>query len=320
MSIEILRDEDGNVIQLTVDAEKIECYDNNYFYVPKGLLRGHRLDEIPVGVSLQICDSHDDDTIFFSTIPFAIENTSSSTAVVSMEDSGRRKYWDGEIGFRAYMEIKKSVIEERHKEAGDVALVSYEDDGDYIFLTYSFEDDAEYFDEVISHAEQLILEIDGAAELTIGIPWKPADHAKDERDFTLSTVIPLLRKLGFLNVKYNHRNREFGKDIVFARRTEFDDLERWGAQAKLGDISGAANSDMDMIIAQIDDAFKLPYYDVYSKRKETISKLIIVISGKFTDNAIEKICEKIDSHAARNNVVFLDGDRISSIAERFRRL
>ena len=75
---------------------------------------------------------------------------------------------------------------------------------------------------------------------------------------------------------------------------------------------------MDQIIRQIDDAFKVPFYDVYTRKKQHISKLLIGVSGRFTENAVEKICEKIESASIRNNIVFLDADRIASLAEKFK--
>jgi hypothetical protein len=74
---------------------------------------------------------------------------------------------------------------------------------------------------------------EGAAEL-----WVPAE-AHEEQEFTLRTVLPILRKLGFQNVRYTHGNREFGRDVVFARVTEFQGLEFWGAQVKFGNVAGA---------------------------------------------------------------------------------
>lgn len=142
----------------------------------------------------------------------------------------------------------------------------------------------------------------------------------NEREFALSLVIPLLRKLGFLNVKYNHGKREFGRDILFARLSEFGELEFWGAQVKYGNVSGEAHSEIDEMIGQFDDAFKMPFYDIYTRQRQHVSKLLIAISGKFTENAVEKICEKIESSAIKNNLVFMDSERIESIAERFKKL
>ena len=60
----------------------------------------------------------------------------------------------------------------------------------------------------------------------------------------------MFRKLRFANVKYNHGNKEFGKDITFARRTEFDDYEYYGVQVKHGDVSGGAQGEINELIQQ----------------------------------------------------------------------
>lgn len=62
----------------------------------------------------------------------------------------------------------------------------------------------------------------------------------------------------------------------------------------------------------------MPFYDIYTRQQQRICKLVIIASGKFTENAIEKICGKIESHSLRNNLVFLDADKIETLAERFR--
>jgi len=186
------------------------------------------------------------------------------------------------------------------------------------FLTFSTEIESQTFEGMIISAEQLIKEIEGAVELTVSSPFKNLEDVRDEEDFSLSIVIPILRKLGFSNIRYNHGKREFGKDIVFTRKTEFDYFEFWGAQVKCGDISGKANSEIDKIIAQIDDAFKVSFYDLCTKQRERISKLLIVISGSYTENAIEKICEKIENNALKNNVVFIDREKISALSSRFK--
>jgi hypothetical protein len=130
-------------------------------------------------------------------------------------------------------------------------------------------------------------------------------------------VIPILHRLGFSNIRYLHGKREFGKDIVFTRKNEFDYFEFWGAQVKRGDVSGKAKSDIDQIIGQIDDAFKIPFYDLLTKQRERISKLLVVISGHYTENAIEKICEKIESNALKNNVIFIDREKINALCSKF---
>jgi len=320
MTIKVVRDKDNLVEQILIKGEEIDSDDGEVFLVPKGLLKGVSFNEMPEDVSFEICDKVEKDVVILDTWPMTISKISDNKAYVHFEESFRRKYWDGDIGLKLYMETKRDIIKEREKEIGDLKFESYDDDGDYIFLTFSTEIEASTFDGIITSAEQMLKEIEGTAELIVGSPFKNIEDAVDEQDFALSVVIPLLRKLGFSNIRYNHGRREFGKDIIFSRRTEFDDFEFWGAQVKYGDISGAANSDIDFVILQVDDAFKVPFYDLYTKRKERISKLLVVISGKFTENAIEKICEEIENHAIKNNVLFMDGAKIETIAEKFRKL
>jgi hypothetical protein len=217
------------------------------------------------------------------------------------------------------METKRDIVIERQRELGDVGLDDYEDDGENISIRYSSKVQGETLELVIQQAEQMVSEIEGATGLTLGSPFKDVNETENEADFALSILVPLLRKMGFVNVRYNHGNREYGKDIIFSRRTEFDEYEYWGVQVKFGDVSGAVNGEIDTLIGQAEDAFKMPFYDVYTRSKHRISKLMIAISGKFTENAVEKICEKIESHSLKNNIIFIDREKIKAIAEKFRK-
>lgn len=218
------------------------------------------------------------------------------------------------------METKRDIIIERERELKDVKLIEYDDDGDYISLIYSTKFNIDNLKEAFELISQITNEIDGASELTLGSIFPKIEETLNESDFSQKVLIPIIRKLNFVNVRYNHGRREFGKDILFSRRTEFDDFEFWGAQVKYGNISGESGSEIDHIVNQIDDAFKMPFYDVYTRRKEKISKLLIAISGRFTENAIEIICEKIEISAIKNNLIFIDGAKIETIAERFRKI
>ena len=318
MGIEIKYHND-EIYTIFIDETEIEN-DGVNFIVPKHLFKDKFVNDLPKNVIFNICWQHLDNIIHLDTIPYSIERIGDNKIIINFTDSGTRKYWDGEIGFKLYMETKRDIVKEREKEIGDLKFGDYTDDGNYIFLDYSCEIEAEKLDSVIDTAEQLISEIEGAASLTIGSPFKEIDDTNNEKEFTLSLVIPLLRKLGFVNVRYNHGKREFGKDVVFARRTEFEEYEFWGAQVKYGDISGGANSEIDTIISQIEDAMKIPFYDVYTRKKEKLSKVAIIISGKFTENAVEKICEKIESNAIKNNIVFIDSDKINSLTEKFKKV
>ncbi len=317
--IEIEKDYD-EIVSISFDGENLRSDDGERWYLPKGLVGETTVNDLPGNAIFEICCRIEESIIILDTIPIYIKKIDKNKVKVEFDDFGTRKYWDGAIGFKPYMEAKKSIVEERAIEVGDVSLDHYEDDGAWIHLSYSTEVEADKLDLAIKIAEQIVAEIEGAAEMRLGAElWKPKD-TENEKEFTLQNVLPILRKLGFQNVKYNHGKREYGRDILFARITEFQELEYWGAQVKFGNISGGATGEIDQILGQIDDAFKMPFYDLYTKQKQRISKFAIIISGKFTENAIEKICEKIESHATRNNLTFIDGDKLQTLAEQFRSL
>jgi hypothetical protein len=311
---------DGEEIQtIHVNGEALKSDDGEVWTLPKWLITDVAIRDLPEDAAFDICAQHEGDTIIIDTIPIRLQRRGDASVVLTFEDSGTRKYWDGKIGFKAYMEAKRQIIEERAAEVGDVRLDHYEDDGAWIHLNYSSDVEAETVLTAVQLAEQIVAEVEGAAELRLGGElWSPS-QAEDEKAFTLGTVLPIIRKLGFQNVRYHHGKREFGRDVLFARLTEFQELEHWAAQVKFGDVAGGADSELDTLLGQIDDAFKMPFYDLYTRQRQRIAKLALVISGRFTENAIEKICEKIESHAARNNVVFIDGEKLKTLAERFTR-
>ncbi|MBE0516836.1 MAG: hypothetical protein IBX41_05525 [Methanophagales archaeon] len=310
--------ESGEIHSIIMNGETLDTDDGETWFLPKGLIGEIAVNDLPDDAVFEICSRIENSVVMLDTVPIRLQRIGDNRVRLDFDDSGTRKYWDGTIGFKPYMEAKKSIVEERASEVGDVSLESYDDDGAWIHLEYSAQVDAEKLVTAVQLAEQIAAEIDGAAEMRLGVElWAPKT-VENEREFTLGIVLPILRKLGFQNVKYNHGKREFGRDIVFARITEFKELEFWGAQVKFGDIAGGVDADIAMLLSQLDDAFKMPFYDLYTKQKQRISKLAIIISGKFTENAIEKICEKIESHAVRNNVLFIDGEKLQTLAEQFR--
>jgi hypothetical protein len=309
---------EGEIVGITINGVKLDSDDGQLWILPKGLVAGLKVSELPDSVEFQPCKMHEESAVILDSIPMRVKRSSTNTVHVSFEDSGNRKYWDGSIGFKAWMEAKKETIKEREKEVGDVHFESYEDDGAWIRLAFNTDIETASVESAIQLAEQIVNEVEGAAELRLGGTVLKASDPTNEEEFTVRIILPILRKLGFANIKYNHGKREYGKDIVFARLTEFHELEHWAAQIKYGDVDGGAGSEVDKLINQADDAFKMSFYDIYTRQQQRISKLVIIASGKFTENAIEKICGKIESHALRNNVIFIDGDKIETLAEMFR--
>jgi hypothetical protein len=109
---------------------------------------------------------------------------------------------------------------------------------------------------------------------------------------------------------------EYGKDYTFSELTLFGDLRHYGLQAKAGNMSGGVNSQIDEIIGQIEDAFNMPYYEIGSKDERYISAFIVAISGRYTDNAKDKIIQKIKKGLI-GSVYFFDRDKILELVEKY---
>ena len=130
-----------------------------------------------------------------------------------------------------------------------------------------------------------------------------------EKDFIFKRIIPILKKLGFQNVRYVHGIDEYGRDIVFYDIDRFGIQKLYGAQAKLGDISGSACGMIDKIIAQIDDAFRMPYFDTFRGEEKFIAGFYLIISGRYKRNSKEKVRIKCKGKP----VYFLDEKDIDNI-------
>eukprot|EP00831_Metopus_contortus_P065876 TRINITY_DN58805_c0_g1_i1.p1 TRINITY_DN58805_c0_g1~~TRINITY_DN58805_c0_g1_i1.p1 ORF type:complete len:100 (+),score=31.40 TRINITY_DN58805_c0_g1_i1:187-486(+) len=71
---------------------------------------------------------------------------------------------------------------------GDIKLDFYEDDGAFIFMHFSTEIECDNCDEAIQISEQITNEIEGAAELRIGVEMFSVSEADNEKEFTLRAV------------------------------------------------------------------------------------------------------------------------------------
>jgi len=181
----------------------------------------------------------------------------------------------------------------------------------YFEIDYDFE-----FKEIIKKYSNLLLNLIKRAELMLsGMVWRK-EYENNESLFCTDLIFPLLRKMDFIDVRYNHGRREFGKDFTFSELSKFGNLRHFAIQVKAGNVSGKVNSEIDEILGQLNDAFSIPYYEVCANETRYISIFIIAISGHFTENSKDKIINKIPSHL-KGCVYFLDRDKIIELIERY---
>jgi hypothetical protein len=168
-------------------------------------------------------------------------------------------------------------------------------------------------DEALNRFNNTVEEIEGHTERILEGEEISSELLKEEPRFTIELLLPLFRSMRFIDVKYNHSKREFGKDVTFSEMDKFGVRRNYGVQVKAGDLSGEAGAEIDKIIAQIDDAFKIPYIDTTSKERRYISDLIIAVSGRFSNNAEDKIIEKVH----QRNIYFLNIDKIQELLSKY---
>jgi hypothetical protein len=196
----------------------------------------------------------------------------------------------------------------------DIEFTEIDDDGAHIFFRFDiFLREDISIDKALRRFKQIVEEIEGHTERILEGEEVSSEILNDEKKFAIELLLPLFRNMGFVDVKYNHGKREFGKDVTFSEIDKFGVRRNYGVQAKAGDLSGEAGAEIDQIIAQIEDAFSMSYINTTSREKRYISDLIVAITGRFTDNAKDKIIEKVN----RRNLYFLDTDKIQELLTQY---
>lgn len=200
------------------------------------------------------------------------------------------------------------TMAEIYNSVDDVVVSNYEyddePDGRAFYIAFLFDiDEFKYYESVYKYCHNFCQQIEKLVEQKIkGCYWQK-EFETDEMLFCHMYLTPFFRRMGFENVIFNHGNKEFGKDYILVITNIFGEKEYYGVQVKAGNMSGAATSDIMEISNQINMAFKVPY-KLVNGTEIYISKMIIAISGNYTDNAkmiIENDIEKYKS----TNIVFL---------------
>lgn len=226
-----------------------------------------------------------------------------------LEDS--YKNWNLKTNMKPFYNLVKREI----SSSNVLTLFNDNSDEDSIYFQVSLNSNTDFnFNEQYELAIINLDEIFKMVKLaTEGIDWKDI-YLSDEKKFSLNVVEPLLRKLNFTSVIYNHGKKEYGKDFICSYNDNFLIKRYIGIQVKVGNLSGKVNSQIDEILGQIEDAFSMPFKEVGDKSEKFISFFFVVISGHFTENAKEKINEKIPKNLI-GNISFIDRNGINSLAD-----
>lgn len=225
------------------------------------------------------------------------------------------KYWEGQYGLTTFLVALADVVKDSMDFNYDPE--SLEIDDDWKNLEVSIQLDGKFnFGEIISKYSSILKDLIKRTELILsGASWRK-EYETDEKLFCTEIIFPLLRKMDFIDVRFNHGVREYGKDFTFSELTKFGNLRHFAIQAKAGNLRGNVNAQIDEIIGQLNDAFTMPYYEVCANETRNISTFIIAISGYFTENAKDKIIQKIPQQF-KGCIYLIDRDKILELIEKY---
>jgi hypothetical protein len=307
-------------------------HDPNTILILEDVARELLLRDLPRGIALTPCkrlqflgelDSEAGEDLeipispwqFEGIAPFRIYHLGNGRAGIVFSWYCTKGFWDNESGYRWKLTRARAAVLARRKGLSGIRFHRFVDHGYLAGVEFSMTFPSGSVETVMESAFEISETLHSVIEDSVKIK---IEQDRNEAGFVRDRLIPLLRDLGFHDVMFHHGPREFGRDVLFSRQTEFGIPEYWAAQVKLGNVGGKANSFVDLIVSQAEEAFKMPLYNIHTKSKVWISKFLVVITGKFTDNAVEKICEKIESYSLKNNIIFLDGERLDELARNAR--
>jgi hypothetical protein len=310
--VRILRDSHGDIEEVTVGDSLAEILDVDANITARcdlPQLETVTADDFPEDLILQTSSSDGLETYLFHEIEIVSNDGKPSVRFICHHPN---KYWEGRWGLATYL----GAIRDEVSHCDEIAVEDIDLEDDWKLLALGSSIDAQRpIGEQIREKAKLVREVIGTAEISLeGMRWRP-DYENNESLFCTEVLSPLLRRMGFVSVRYLHGVREYGKDFTFSEVSPFSHLRHYGLQAKAGDISGEVNSAIDEIIGQAKDAFAMPYYELGSREPRYISTFVVAISGKFTANAKEKIVHKLPSGLI-GSVYFLDRENIIELIDR----
>ncbi len=124
MATVVYSNEEDGMCSFVIDGEEY-VEDEERAIIPKAVLKQIRVEDIPNNFEIEVCESKDSSVIMVS-VPMTFAKIGKNEFQVIYDELITRKYWDGPIGLKLYMETKKDVIEERSKEVGDVYLENHD--------------------------------------------------------------------------------------------------------------------------------------------------------------------------------------------------
>ncbi|MBA9072608.1 hypothetical protein GGR22_000734 [Flavobacterium gossypii] len=133
-----------------------------------------------------------------------------------------------------------------------------------------------------------------------------------EKEFRQDLIIPLLSKMGYLAPIEYHGTNERGKDIICFEYDKLNEQRFLSVVAKAGDLTGSAASNAGLmnVVSQVQQAFDVPYEDLYNMRQVYINEVWVMTSGKIVSGAQESVINTLRKNNLDKQIKIIGDDRL----------
>lgn len=183
--LEVIKNGD-EVVGLRLEGQEFLVEDETgEVMIPKAQLKAFRLSEIPEELVVKPVEAIEGNVIH-RDFDISIGSFRERSASAEVEDMGRRKLWDGEVGFSKFMDAMREAIRQRTETLGDVKEGHFEDDGDYVFVRYEvgLAEDME-IEKAMAHVEGVIRQLEKRRDQILARRLDPLLNIYDKGSFEI---------------------------------------------------------------------------------------------------------------------------------------
>lgn len=139
-----------------------------------------------------------------------------------------------------------------------------------------------------------------------------------ERELCELVLIPLLRAMGFHEIRYVHGRDEHGKDIVFVEDSPLEGKKYYCAAVKSAKLSGSVSNSRSIreLHYQMRQALQTPFRDPFDGRPHPMQKVFVFTPFTISQAAVASIADEL--HQSPGSVIdFVDGPRLVTHVDRY---
>lgn len=140
----------------------------------------------------------------------------------------------------------------------------------------------------------------------------------NEKEFRQDLIIPLLSKMGYIAPVEYHGANERGKDIICIEYDKLNEQRFLAVVAKTGDLTGnaAKNSGLMNVVTQVQQAFDIPYEDLYNMRQVFINEVWVLTNGKIVSGAQESVINTLRKTNLDKQIRIIGDDRLIQLIDK----